>query len=234
MPPMMATLTHTLSFPMTILHSLQLIHSTERLLSFEEMEIHVLGAEAYETFSAVNRHEELFHWLPNLCRLKIFYIGPLPHMQISSEKVLMRRLGDICEACAAVGCSCEVVFLRGLYHDLQGPKEAPVAKADLVIACNSGIHDPGFKACWYPSLQLLIHETENPPAVVFTAYDEREMMEDEKFLREEMCAQVLVSGQANPFRGLLPSIDNIDHSFFYYNAFFCIIRGCSDKRNRDV
>ena len=141
LPPVMATLTHFLSFPMTILHSLQLIHSTAKLLSFETVEIHVLGPESYETCSVLNRHEELFHWLPNLRRLKMVYVGPfLPHMQ-GSQKEVLRSTGEFCGACAVVGCSCEVLLLRGFYLDLQGPEEAPFAKADLVIACNSGIHD---------------------------------------------------------------------------------------------
>ena len=228
MPPVMATLTDNLSVPMTILHSLQLIHSTEKLLSFQELEIHVLGATAYETYSVLNRHEEIFHWLPNLRRLKICYIGLLPQMQQSSQKI-DRLDGKFCRSCEEVGCTCEVVLLRGLYHDLQQPDEAPVAKADLVIACNSGIHDLGFKSSWYPSLQLLISAKEEPPAVVFTAYDEREIIEDENMLREELGAHVLVSARANPFRGLLPKIDNINHSFYYSNAFFCIIKGSSSK-----
>eukprot|EP01035_Chromulina_nebulosa_P039976 gene39976-54053_t len=171
MPPVMATLTHNLSFSMTILHSLQLIHSTEKLLSFQEMEIHVLGAAAYETCSAINRHEEIFHWLPNLRRMKICYIGPT--LQQRAENV-NRFPGKFCRSCEAVGCSCEVVLLRGLYHDLQGSDEAPVAKADLVIACNSGIHDHVFKSSWYPSLQLLVSARKDSPIAVFTAYADRE------------------------------------------------------------
>lgn len=80
-----------------------------------------------------------------------------------------------------------MVLLRGLYHDLQGPDEAPVVKADLVIACNaSGIHDHGFKSSWYSSLQLVVSARKDTPIAVFTAYDEREMAEDENVLQEEL------------------------------------------------
>lgn len=218
MPPALGVLTHFLSLTMTVLHSLSLVYSKEELANLQSMELHALGAEFYECYNAVVRHEELFHWLPKLRQLKIVFVGPNTS-QIDEYNIP----GTFCQACTSLACKTDISFIRGCYHEVQ--HKVSVSAATVVIACNAGIHDPQFRASWTPTVRLLASQPKLP--VIFTGYTEAEIHQDEAVL-SSLGANVVVSGTRNAFRGLLPCLDSCEPEtvgFYFANMYLCVFMG---------
>jgi hypothetical protein len=137
-------LTDGLSFPLTILWGLFQAYPLQELLALESVEVHVLGAEYAEANGALDKYEEVLHWLPNCRALTILLCGPC----IREETSFVTE--DLCESCTAVGdveCSdvgedgsvCHAAGLRltihevrGMYHDLVAASEELEAAASTI------------------------------------------------------------------------------------------------------
>lgn len=114
-------LSHVSTVPLTTLYSVQI--SCQDWKAIDTLVIHVIGAEFQ--FECINLHvwEKLFlHFLPNLKRLKLMFIGP--ELRPPAVPLDLLSTVKICSACKSSGRGVNVSFHPGkFYHDFCRSKQ---------------------------------------------------------------------------------------------------------------
>jgi hypothetical protein len=217
LPPITALLTSSTTNLLTAMHFLRFVPGSRELAS---MRIHFLGSTTEELIASGAIFEEFFHWFPTLRTLEVQMVGP----EVQTTPVT-EYLQD-CAACKALNCRLLLSSENALYHASSAAQDIATAPPTLVLAENSGLHDPKYSESWLPTLRLLAQH--NVPSV-FTSYNQEEAVSDAAILRrvylEEAGGSMTVHAPVrNPFRSLLPRVEPEDATVFYYNsdyATFC-------------
>jgi splicing suppressor protein 51 len=110
---------------------------------------------------------------------------------------------------------------KGTYHDYV--KTEHYKKPDLAVALHTG-HTFEEEESWAPTIKHLL---ESDHATVFTAYNEAEMLDETKRLRE-LDASFIVDGQKNKWKGMRPMLDpleEVENIAYYQNQYWYIVAG---------
>lgn len=237
-----------MSNPLSILHTLFLVHGSTALSAMRRIEIHVVETDTSVQVDQMVKYEELLHWLPNCRELVVVHIYSV-NVESSSElahRKFYHRPSFHCSGCRGTGASVKILCLGGRYNGLVG-RDLTLSNEEngdsmlftlqpesaALIACfHSGLHDQyqqefNNNLCkhdvWMDDLRLFAR---HPTPVLFTAWDESEVLKDVVVARQvavemrdqDVDWQVVVEPFMLPFRGLLPFPDNtVDNAFYYSN-----------------
>ena len=219
-----AMVTDTLSVPMSVLYAASK-YLQPGLDKMSELVIHLVGSSAEEAAFPF-KYEELLHFLPRLKRLELVLIGPE-----SSDNVVLFQDNDLCESCCVQNRKITVRSVRIEYEKMRE------TKPHLIICCNSGVHydsreikyieeeeeeNSSLNASWDPALRLML-QLKIP--LVFTSYNDWEIMQDLNCLKEYPRCEILMTPKLNPYRSLHSKMDPWrSHSSYTVNnyMFVCI------------
>ncbi|KAJ3310316.1 hypothetical protein HDU76_003402 [Blyttiomyces sp. JEL0837] len=115
---------------------------------------------------------------------------------------------------------------------VDGTRDTPdskycTSKPDLVMVLNSGIHEHPFPSTWGQTVKELI-DLDVP--VVFTAYNEEEVRQDQKIV-ESQGANIVITAQENPWKSPIPIREPFFKDEFYYkNGFMFAFKGRPSKK----
>lgn len=247
----MRMLSKGLSLPLTILHAIHQFdsiptnasprvsqpgpsspHRPSLLLSQRSsLEIHVLGASAYDVFDGSGYvYEELLHSLPACTRLTLRFIGP----GLSDVATFDRRQEEEfevenCHDCNARGIERIHGLHPQLYHNwLSSTREAIRAQdlrpalPDLAVIFNGSFINKEDRASWVPT--LLILSDYGVPTIVT---DVNEVYGRTSEVMTKVCrGKIVVPLQKNPWRNECGTPEPYGRSgFLYQNGVFFCFRG---------
>ncbi|KLO19478.1 hypothetical protein SCHPADRAFT_63910 [Schizopora paradoxa] len=247
----MRMLTKSLSLPLTILNAIQHFDNIPTVASpplsqpgpsapcrpglllaeRSSLEIHIIGATAYDIFGGGGYvYEELLHSLPACTRLTLRFIGPALREintfgRRQEEEYAVQNCGD----CRARGIERIHGLHPQLYHDwLPMTREAiraqdlRAALPDLAVIFNGSFIDKEDRASWVPTL-LILSEYGVPTVVT----DVSEVYGQTSQIMAKVCrGKIVVPLQKNPWRNECGTPEPCgSRGFLYQNDVFFCFRG---------
>ncbi|CAH1766963.1 22494_t:CDS:1 [Entrophospora sp. SA101] len=204
--------TNSLSMPLTILSAFERFYNRDQLISFEELSIHVIGANFTEVV-ALMTFEEIMHVLPNIKILHIVLIGT--ELQMNKDNTDLTCCPKCTDSNRKRLCSMKSI----LYHDYVGSSDYAIP--NLGVAFNTGLHEEDTDL-WKPTIECLLEK--NLPCV-FTSYSKEEASEDIKVLKS-LGAKIISGAKENKWRSTMPIVEpNVLDKFFYNNFYRTFFQG---------
>lgn len=210
--------TKKLSRMLTIVAALEAVFP-DSLATKESLTLHLIGAED-EEFRSLAAFEELLHLLPALRSLHCVLAGPELGQPVDKNNELITF--GCCPVCTDANRTRSAATFQGVYHDLA--HSAAYEKPDLAVAFHTGSSQDQVGQ-WLPTLRHLVgagHPT------VFTSYNLGEMEEETELLAKGLGAQLLVPGQKNKWRCMVPRLEimeEVENQLFYENWYWYMISG---------
>jgi splicing suppressor protein 51 len=212
----MSAATVQTSIMLTIINALEAV--LPDLATKTRLSLHLIGASSKE-LEALMLFEEILHLLPAVQELHCSFVGlELPSLIGTEEKLML----DCCEDCTSAGRKRSIDMFKGAYHDFI--KTEKYSKPDLAVALQTGHAEDAVEA-WTPTIQYLAKTADH--ATVFTSWNEREMHEEMKRLRD-FSAKFVVEGEQNKWRGMRPMLEIMEekeNSIYYPHYYWYVIAG---------
>jgi splicing suppressor protein 51 len=212
----MRAATERSSIILTIIAALEAVLPV--LGSETHLNLHFIGADSTELESLM-LFEEMLHLLPALKELHCSFVGlDLPKPVGTDEKLML----DSCEDCTKAGRTRSIDMFKGAYHDFI--KTEKYSKPDLAVALQSG-HAQSDMDDWMPTIKHLANSADH--ATVFTTWNEKEMRDEVKVLKE-LDAKFVVEGEENKWKGLRPLLEIMEekeNSIYYPHYHWYVIGG---------
>ncbi|KAF9022153.1 hypothetical protein BDZ89DRAFT_1070891 [Hymenopellis radicata] len=185
-----------LSFPMTILRGLELLHNDDAWTKKETLTIHIIGAYQAEVLVG-HVFEEVLHRVPGIKTLKLVLTGPqLPELVRPFSTASMSL--DVCPKCKKAGRTRIQVMRRELYHELKNED-----KPDLAVAFNTGLSEESPET-WPETIKVLV---DRKIPSVFTSYNREEAVAEGKILAKHGATLIkdgdMSSGSRNQWGSML-------------------------------
>lgn len=205
----------------TLLFVLQKVQATfqERLI------VHIVGVSTEISLFTESECWLLFHWLPKLQRIELFFIGP--ELPTSSCTEFEYSVGES----AGFKKSIFLQYNRQKYEDFwSGKSRGALPSPHTVICFNSGFSEfediPLQPNPWRPALVLMLKAHKGVP-LAFTSYTKLEAKVDLCLVRSiaeqnNINIETLIDGIRNPYRDMRPYRNwenSDDDEIFYCNGY---------------
>ena len=193
-------------------------HDRDAFARKEVLTIHVAGANpAFECEGGAPTciWEEIMHVLPAVRRMHVVFVGP--EVRITQELTQIQE----CPECQRKGRVRMQGFHELTYHDYRASRH--FTQPDFVAAFNTGMYDECTES-WKTSLRAML-DLDVP--CLFTSYNLDEAEQDMGVLRQVDARTLDDSPVLNPFRSMVPAIDDTttDEQFFYANMYYSCFKG---------
>lgn len=191
----------------------------------ERLIVHIVGVNTEISLFTESECWLLFHWLPHVQRIELFFIGP--ELPTSSCTEFQYSVGE------SAGCK-KSIFLqynRQNYEEFWSSKSrGGLPSPNAVICFNSGFSEfegiPLQPNPWRPALVLMLKNHKGIP-IAFTSYVKLEAKSDLCLLRSiaeenNIKIETLIDGVRNPYRDMRPyrNWENSDEDeIFYCNGY---------------
>eukprot|EP00286_Rhodomonas_abbreviata_P018663 CAMPEP_0181298068 /NCGR_PEP_ID=MMETSP1101-20121128/5585_1 /TAXON_ID=46948 /ORGANISM="Rhodomonas abbreviata, Strain Caron Lab Isolate" /LENGTH=579 /DNA_ID=CAMNT_0023403065 /DNA_START=66 /DNA_END=1805 /DNA_ORIENTATION=+ len=173
--PLSSPVALLLTYPLTVLHALHILHARGKLEFGGDVTVHYLGPEKELDFLPV--FKELGHCLPDT-RLHLIMVGPAPRSKVLKVNLLPNL---------------EVSILQGSYQRIV----PSLPKADVAVALNSGLEED--EDLWPGALQAL-HVARTPAFFTDLAMPS---CANALSLLSQLSIPVAIPPHPNPFRSPL-------------------------------
>ncbi|KAJ8096369.1 hypothetical protein PM082_011531 [Marasmius tenuissimus] len=212
--PVRLLATESTCLPLSIIAALEDV--IPNLSTHIDLCIHIIGADMRE-LAGKGMLEELLHFLPNLQRVMLFFVGPkvVDHGRDTGRNVA-------CERCMSAGRVRSCVYYTGTYHDFKRTRRASarVNWPHLIVGLNTGMSEVDTDS-WKKTLRV-IRDMGVP--TLFTTCTKKEG-EAETELMRSMGIMVREGLEMNKWKGVVPRTNNYwntdaDGPIASYNSYY--------------